>query len=151
MRLVVDTSVLVGELVRQSGRRRLADVRLDLFMPEQMWGEVQAELPRRVAAFARRRGIAPQAARELVQFCLEAIQANVGVVDVAAYGALEDEARARSPRDPDDWPLIASALALDASVWTHDHDLLGSGLPTWTTQTLQRWLERHPNAVRDDS
>lgn len=36
MRLVVDTSVLVGELLRASGRARLGDDRLELFLPEQM-------------------------------------------------------------------------------------------------------------------
>ena len=32
MRLVVDTSVLVGELLRARGRRRLRDERLELFL-----------------------------------------------------------------------------------------------------------------------
>ncbi|GMU77241.1 MAG: hypothetical protein AMXMBFR46_00420 [Acidimicrobiia bacterium] len=54
MRLVVDTSVLVGELLRRPGRARLGDGRLELFLPEQMWAECQVELPRRVRAFARR-------------------------------------------------------------------------------------------------
>lgn len=35
MRLLVDTSVLVGELLRTSGRSRLGDERLQLFLPEQ--------------------------------------------------------------------------------------------------------------------
>ena len=62
--------------------------------------------------------------------------ANVAVVDEAVYSALEDEARSRSMRDPSDWPLVACALALDAAVWTNDNDLLGTGVPTWTTETL---------------
>lgn len=37
MRMVVDTSVLVGELLRITGRERLEDERLELFLPEQMW------------------------------------------------------------------------------------------------------------------
>lgn len=50
MRLVVDTNVLVGELLRVAGRTRLGDKRIELFLPEQMWGESQVELPRRIAA-----------------------------------------------------------------------------------------------------
>lgn len=73
---------------------------------------------------------------------IEGISANVAVVDEAVYAAYEDEAKARSVRDVDDWPLVACALALDAAVWTHDGDLLGTGVPTWTTQTLQGWLDR---------
>ena len=28
-------------------------------------------------------------------------------------------------RDPDDWPTVALAIALDAAIWTHDCDFLG--------------------------
>jgi predicted nucleic acid-binding protein len=146
MRLVVDASVLVGELLRATGRRRLGDERIELFIAEQNWGEVQSELPRRVAAFARRRGIAREAAEDLVRSCLETIEANVAVVDEAVYAALEEEARSRSRRDPGDWPLVASALVLDAAVWTNDNDLLGTGVPTWTTDSLQAWLDRRPDS-----
>jgi predicted nucleic acid-binding protein len=145
MRLVVDASVLVGELLRATGRRRLGDERIELFIAEQTWGEVQSELPRRVAAFARRRGMAREAAEDLVRSCLEAIEANVAVVDEAVYAALEEEARSRSRRDPGDWPLVASALVLDAAAWTNDNDLLGTGVPTWTTDSLQAWLDRRPD------
>jgi predicted nucleic acid-binding protein len=144
MRLVVDASVVVGELLRVRGRERLGDERIELFMAEQTWGEVQLELPRRVTAFARRRGIETAAAEDLARLCLEAIEANVAVVDEPVYSALEDEARSRSIRDSRDWPLVACALALDAAVWTNDNDLLGTGVPTWTTESLQAWLDRSP-------
>ena len=67
---------------------------------------------------------------------------NAVIVATAVYSALEDEARARSQRDPDDWPVVACALALSAGVWTNDNDFLGTGVATWTTETLQLWLER---------
>ena len=54
MRLVVDTSVLVGELLPSSGRTRLGDERVELFMPERMAGELSVELPRRIIAFGNR-------------------------------------------------------------------------------------------------
>jgi len=144
MPLVIDTSVLVGELLRTKGRQQLADERLVLFMAEQTWREVQTELPRMVAAFARRRRIAPAQADELVRRCLHAIEANVPVVDEPVYSALEDEARSRAVRDPTDWPLVACALVLAAGVWTNDNDFLGTGIPTWTTESLQAWLDRNP-------
>jgi predicted nucleic acid-binding protein len=144
MRLVVDTSVLVGELLRASGRARLGDDRLELFLPERMWGECRVELPRRIAAFVRRRGLDRSIGDELTVACLGAVEANVVILDEAIYAALEDEARARSLRDPADWPVVASALALTADVWTNDNDFLGTGVATWTTESLQRWLERQP-------
>jgi len=144
MRLVVDTNVLVGDLLRAAGRERLADDRMNLFLPEQTWAEAQVELPRRVAAFARRHKLPDSSGAELLASLLEAIEADVAVVDEPVYAAYEDEVRARSVRDVNDWPLVACALALDAAIWTHDSDLLGTGVPTWTTQTLQGWLDRNP-------
>lgn len=142
MRLVVDTSVLVGELLRHKGRERLGDDRLELFLPEQMWSEALVELPRRIRAFVRRRGLGVEVGDELAALCITAVEANVVVLDEAIYAALEDEARARSLRDPADWPVVASALALGAGIWTNDNDFLGTGVATWTTETLQAWLDR---------
>lgn len=146
MRLVVDTSVLVGELLRVRGRERLGDDRLDLFLPERMWHETQVELPRRIGTFVRRRGLDERVGGDLISACLQAVETNVVVIDEAVYAALEDEARARSLRDPRDWPVVATALVLSASVWTNDNDFLGSGVATWTTDTLQGWLDRTPAA-----
>lgn len=142
MRLVVDTSVLVGELLRRSGRERLGDDRLELFLPEQMWDEARVTLPRRIAAFIRRRQLAPAVGEELSHLCLDAVEANVVILDEAIYSALEGESRARSLRDPADWPVVATALALSADIWTNDNDFLGAGVGTWTTETLQAWLDR---------
>lgn len=144
MRLIVDTTVLVGELLRAKGRGRLAGDRLELFMPEQMWEEVRVELPRRIDAFARKRSLSLDLAEELKNASIEAIETNVNVIDLPIYSALEEEARSRSLRDPNDWPLVACSLALGAAVWTDDNDLLGTGVATWTTQTLQAWLDRKP-------
>ncbi len=143
MRLVVDTSVLVGELLRAAGRERLGDDRLELYLPEQMWDEARVELPRRVGAFARRRHLDHTIRDTLVAACVDAVEANVVILDQAIYAALEEEARDRSLRDPADWPVIASALALSADIWTNDNDFLGTGVATWTTDTLRRWLERN--------
>jgi predicted nucleic acid-binding protein len=144
MRLVVDTSVLVGELLRSAGRRRLSDDRLELFLPERMWDETSVELPRRIAAFVKRRGLDPLVGQNLTRLCLAAIDANVVVIDDAIYADLEAEATARSLRDPDDWPVVACALALTAGIWTNDKDFLGTGVATWTTETLDGWLRRQP-------
>jgi predicted nucleic acid-binding protein len=147
VRLIVDTTVLVGELLRAKGREMIGDDRLDLFLPEEMWEEVQVELPRRVEAFARKRSLAFDLADELKSACFASIEANVDLVALPVYSALEDEARSRSLRDPNHWPLVACSLALGAAVWTDDNDLFGTGIPTWTTQTLQGWLDRNPGGA----
>lgn len=142
MLLVVDTSVLVGDLLRAKGRDRLRDQRLDLYLPEQMLAEAHVELPRRIESLAASVGLDPQERDALLILCLDAIDNNVAVVGTRVYQPFEDEALARSLRDPADWPVVACALALDAAIWTNDNDFLGTGVPTWTTQSLQVWLNR---------
>jgi hypothetical protein len=149
MRLVADTSVLVGELLRASGRQRLGDERLDLFLAEQMWNDTEVEIPRRVGTFARARGLTPAVADHLVETAIAAVDSNLSVLDEAVYAAAEDEAKARCQRDPTDWPAVACALLLNAGIWTNDNDFLGTGVPTWTTATLQRWLDRQPPTEHD--
>ena len=144
MRLVVDTSVLVGELLRTAGRERLGAERIELFLPERTAGEVSVELPRRVATFTKHRNLPGEVGEVLVAACLAAITANISVLDTAIYSALEGEARSRSLRDPDDWPVVACALALSAGIWTNDNDFLGTGIATWTPASLQAWLDRQP-------
>lgn len=142
MLLVVDTSVLVADLLRIRGRERLSDHRLDLYIPEHTVGEVQAELPRRIGVVASSAGLDAAERDDLLMLCLDAVDNNLAVAAAEVYAPFEEEARARSQRDPDDWPVVACALALSAAVWTNDNDFLGTGVPTWTTQTLQTWLDR---------
>jgi predicted nucleic acid-binding protein len=146
MRLVVDTSVLVGELLRAAGREGLGDDRLELFLPEAVRDEFEVELPRRVTAFARRHRLDDGLVADLVAACFGAVDANATVVDAAIYAAAEREARGRSLRDPNDWPIVAVALVVAADIWTNDNDFLGTGIATWTTDSLQAWLDRQPSS-----
>jgi len=43
-------------------------------------------------------------------------------------------------RDPDDWPILATALALECPIWTEDQDFFGAGVPTWTTDRVLFYL-----------
>ena len=140
MRLVVDASALVADLLRAAGRVRLADERLELFIAEHTSAEVKHELPKRVGRLARQRKLDVDLAERLVDECLAAVDRNLVVVHEAAYAPLEEEARWRSPRDPDDWPVVAAALAVGGAVWTNDKDFLGTGIATWTTETAISWL-----------
>ena len=144
MLLVVDTSVLVADLLRVRGRERLSDHRLDLCLPEHTLGEVHVELPRRIGAVAASAGLEAVERDDLLVLCLDAVNNNLAVVAAEVYSPFEEEAVARSQRDPADWPVVACALALSAAVWTNDNDFLGTGVPTWTTSTLQTWLDRQP-------
>lgn len=62
-------------------------------------------------------------------------------VDRSLYEDFEELARARiSSRDPEDWPIVAAALMLDAPIWTEDQDFFGSGVATWTSNRVEIYL-----------
>ena len=56
-----------------------------------------------------------------------------------ATGESFDEALKRI-RDPADWPALALALQLECAIWTEDQDFFGTGIPTWTTVTVEIYL-----------
>ena len=63
-------------------------------------------------------------------------------VEESVYGEFESLARARiQVRDPDDWPVVAVALAVGCPIWTEDRDFFGSGIATWTTDRVEVYLE----------
>ena len=73
---------------------------------------------------------------------LAAAEPKLTRVAEADYHVHEVVARSRIPRDPDDWPTVAAALAVGADIWTSDADFLGCGIATWTTETLLAHLSR---------
>ena len=57
------------------------------------------------------------------------------------YGEFETEARQRlAARDPEDWPILASALAIGCPIWTEDTDFFGCGVATWTSDRVLMFL-----------
>jgi predicted nucleic acid-binding protein len=72
---------------------------------------------------------------------LARIASLVESVDRILYEEFELPARARiSARDPDDWPIVATALMLNAPIWTEDRDFFGVGIATWTTDRVEIYL-----------
>lgn len=137
MRLAVDASVLVGELLRRRGRALVADPRLELYVAEATYGEARHELLNRQRLLVQHAGLAPEVAAALVKGSLETAEAALTVASDAWLEPFRQEALARVPADPDDWPTAALALALGVGVWTDDRDFFGSGLATWQTPVLQ--------------
>jgi predicted nucleic acid-binding protein len=143
MQLVVDASVLVGELLRKTGRERLGNRALELLIPEHTWNETQHEYGKRIKHLSIHNNLLETESKALLEAGLNAVPANVQIVPHAAYAPLEDEARWRIPRDPNDWSCVALALAVNCGIWTNDQDFFGCGLATWTTPTLQEWLQKN--------
>jgi predicted nucleic acid-binding protein len=65
------------------------------------------------------------------------------IVGDELYGDFEGEARKRlSARDPEDWPILAAALALGCPIWTEDTDFFGCGVATWTSASIDIFLDQ---------
>lgn len=141
MRLVADASTLVAEALRARGRRLLAHPALDLSVAAVTLGETQHELHKRVALLVDRGHLEEILAAQLLEDALAAIAGRVVAMPPEAYADRMEEALWRVPRDPRDAPTVALALTLDCGIWTADYDFFGCGLPVWTTETLQRYLE----------
>jgi predicted nucleic acid-binding protein len=107
------------------------------FAPDIAFADARRHLPDVV----RKRGgdeAAVLAALEL----LDAVARNVDEIESEAYETQRSAALARiEKRDPDDWPILATAMAFDCPVWTEDNDFFGTGVPTWTSDRVELYLK----------
>lgn len=72
---------------------------------------------------------------------LDHLSRLVEVVDRTLYEEFEASARERMiSRDEEDWPIVATSLLLRCPVWTEDRDFFGSGISTWSTETVNLYL-----------
>ncbi|NER03368.1 MAG: nucleotide-binding protein, PIN domain-containing protein [Okeania sp. SIO3C4] len=136
MRLVVDTNILVAELLRIRGRDLIFSQSLELFLAEKMKNEAQYELQKRISIRVNKGNFTQEEGELELEVALGLINNRITTVPLSGYQLFEAEARKRIPRDPNDWETVALALALPAAIWTEDYDFFGCGCPTWTTQTL---------------
>ena len=67
----------------------------------------------------------------------------VKAVGVETYSQYETVARERiERRDVNDWPVLATAIALYCPIWTEDTDFFGCGIATWTTDRVELFLAK---------
>jgi predicted nucleic acid-binding protein len=133
--LVIDANILVravlGERVRAVIGAHAEDV--SFFVPEVAYAEAEEHL----ATLVIKRGGNPEKALAL----LRSLRSLVVLIGSEVYGELETEARERlGARDPEDWPILASALALGCPIWTEDTDFFGCGVATWTSDRVLMFL-----------
>ena len=79
------------------------------------------------------------------------LQQFVETVDRDVYGNFENDAKARlQGRDEEDWPVLASALALNCPLWTEDTDFFGTGIAVWTTSRIEIFLKAQTISMRGE-
>ena len=134
-RVVIDANILIRAVL---GRRVS-----DLF--DEYRAEVEFCTPPLTFTEAERHLPAVAAKRDLdlgkILDSLSRLRRVVSIVSDDALLVRHDAALARiGQRDPNDWPLVAAALALDCPIWTEDRDFFGVGVATWTTATVEVYL-----------
>ena len=134
--MVLDANILIRAVLGSRVRlilEKYADS-ASFFVPESAYLEAEEHL----AALVTKRGGEPAKALSL----LRAIVSLAGLVGADLYGECEAEARKRLGEcDPDDWPILASALALGCPIWTEDADFFGCGVATWTSNRIEMFLD----------
>ncbi len=133
---MIDANILVravlGKRVREVIETHASGV--SFFLPESAYAEAEEH----TAALVVKRGGDPEKAFAL----LRALSHLVELIGRDVYGEFEVDARRRlARRDPEDWPVLASALALRCPIWTEDTDFFGCGVATWTSDRVRMFLQ----------
>lgn len=138
--LVLDASTAVAEALRKRGVTLFQNEELELYTSEEAWSEIRYELSKRVALVGNRLELSKLQQEEMLDLGLDVLSRNLVVLPKEVYAPFETSARQRIPQDPNDWPSIALALAIEADIWTEDKDFFGCGLATWRTDILRTQL-----------
>lgn len=50
----------------------------------------------------------------------------------------------------DDWPVLATAIALGCAIWTEDADFFGAGIAIWTTDRIEILLRKQVKVKHEE-
>jgi predicted nucleic acid-binding protein len=134
-RLVLDANILLRAVfgVRVRILLETYEDSVSFYAPDICFADARKYIP----AISEKRRIDPDPGI----LVLDHLSRLVEVVDRSLYEEYEASARERMvSRDEEDWPIVATALLLKSAVWTEDRDFFGSGISTWTTETVNVYL-----------
>lgn len=132
---MLDANILIRLVLGQRVRQLVLDHTgtVAFFTPDVDYADARTYLP----GLLVRRGIDPGSAMAV----LDGFESIVHSVEGDAYRPARRASLARiEMRDPADWPVVATALALGCPIWTEDDDFFGTGVPTWTTDRVLLYL-----------
>ncbi len=143
--VVLDANILIRAVLGRRVREILEAhfTRTRFFAPDTAIAEAREHLPE----ILLKRGINPDSAMMVLDELLELIAS----IDSEVYGRFETAARQRlKKRDEQDWPVLATALALECPIWTEDADFFGAGVATWTTDRVELLLSQSRAVPADE-
>ena len=117
---------------------------IDFCAPSIAFEDAEANLP----GIMTKRGIGPAE----LSLGLDAVRLLVEEIPGEVTEPMQAEALQRiGRRDPDDWPIVAAALALECPIWTEDKDFFGAGVATWTSDLVEIYLrgDGRPHTAAD--
>ena len=131
--IVLDANILIRAVLRRRVRQLLEEYagrEVRFYAPEVAYADTEKYPP----PLLKKKGKSDAD----VSSSLRYLQNLVEPVDRESYGAFEDQARQRlRSRDEDDWPVLATALALICPIWIEDADFFGTGIAVWTTNRVE--------------
>lgn len=133
--LVLDANILIRAALgpRALDIIRKYAVQIEFAAPDTAFAEARRKLP--LILGRHRMDVAPP------MEVISALSDSVRIVEFETYAPFEAIARQRTERrDADDWPVVATALALGCPIWTEDNDFFGCGVATWTTDRVELYL-----------
>lgn len=134
-RLVLDANILLRAVfgVRVRGILESYEDLAAFYSPDICFEDARKYIPE----IAIRWGFDPSAGLAV----LDGVANIVETVHRSLFEDFEEVARARiSSRDPEDWPVVATALMLDAPIWTEDKDFFGAGVAIWNSNKIELYL-----------
>ena len=138
--LVLDANILIRAVLGKRVRAILAQYggRVRFVAPESAFSEAKEHLP---TILGKRDTPAAKGMK-----VLHAVGKVVQSIGHDTYSVFEKTAKRRlAKRDMDDWPILATALVFNCAIWTEDRDFFGAGVPTWTTDRVEMYLENTAN------
>jgi predicted nucleic acid-binding protein len=134
--IVLDTNILIRAALGCRVRQLLdtyASQGIRFFAPEVAFDDAEKYLP----LLLKKRGKPSADLSASLQYLRNLIEP----ITPELYGIFESDARQRlHGRDENDWPVLATALALACPVWTEDADFFGTGVAVWTTNRIEIFL-----------
>ncbi len=135
--IVLDANILIRAVLGRRVRQFLEEYAsrgIRFYAPDVAYADAEKYLPPLLIQRGKSAADVPAT--------LHFLQSLVVSVDAESYGVSEADARERlRGRDEDDWPVLATALALNCAVWTEDTDFFGTGVAVWTSSRIEIFLK----------
>jgi len=146
--IVLDANILMRAVLGKKVRQIISEHagHVAFYTPQVAYDDVRRHMP---TVFTKRGWTDDQLAMAFA--VLDTLEPVVHAVEDKFYESKRSAALARiEKRDPDDWPILATALVLDCPVWTEDNDFFGTGVATWTTDRVEIYLADDGPGARTD-